>query len=148
MEQTEAATSSRDMAEGKCPYLAGRPPHGTYKLWPSSINVCYARPQDGKTYGHVSKETQEKSCFSGESIYCECTHYQSALTAALAAPEFGRAMNPAEEATTDETVRRVRKRRRKKHRRGREWAPLLRTIAFCITLLATVILVALVLTKK
>src|SRR5687767_6973010 len=44
--------------EQKCPYLAGRPPHGSYHLWPSGVNVCYARGADGRTYGHASKETQ------------------------------------------------------------------------------------------
>jgi hypothetical protein len=150
MEQTETAESgvvSRSMSDGKCPYLAGRPPHGTYKLWPSSINVCYGRLSEGKSYGPVSKNIQERQCFGGEGIYCECDDYQKALAISIAPPEFGRAMIPTEESSGEEPVKRVRKRRRKKHRKAYEWGPLLRTLVFCVTLIATLILVALVLTR-
>jgi hypothetical protein len=147
MESTETGVVSRSLADGKCPYLAGRPPHGTYKLWPSSINVCYGRPGDEKRYGHVGKDTQERQCFGGEGVYCECSHYQNALATSVAAPEFGRAVQPEEPVSTNDPMRRVKKRRRKKHRKSREWAPLLRTLVFCVTLIATVILVAMVLTR-
>src|SRR5712691_3814599 len=51
------------LPRAKCPYLAGRPPHGSHHLWPSGLNVCYARPREDKPYGGVSKETQAARCF-------------------------------------------------------------------------------------
>jgi hypothetical protein len=146
MEQTETVAAV-SLAEGKCPYLAGRPPHGTYKLWPSSINVCFGRPQDGKVYGHVSKETQERQCFGGEGLFCACSSYQHAQSHSITPPEFGRAMNPTDAAATEGPVRRVRKRRRKKHAQRREWMPTLRSIAFVVTLAATLVLVGMVLLR-
>jgi hypothetical protein len=146
MEQQELEVIA-EQADGKCPYLAGRPPHGTYKLWPSSINVCYGRPHGGKTYGHVSKETQGGRCFAGASAFCDCPDYQQALAVSLPAPEFGRAMKEDEELAPESPVRRVRKRRRKKHRRPVALSPLLGGLAFALLFVVTAVVVVQVLMK-
>src|SRR4051794_22337354 len=74
--------------EQKCPYLAGRPPHGSYHLWPSGINVCYARGSDDKPYGQAIKETQQSQCFCGPGVYERCGDYQTAQTRGVPLPVF------------------------------------------------------------
>src|SRR5438270_311669 len=74
--------------EQKCPYLAGRPPHGSYHLWPSGINVCYARKTGDKPYGHADKETQQSQCFCGAALYGRCADYQGAATRGVPLPVF------------------------------------------------------------
>jgi hypothetical protein len=146
MEQGESAVLA-SMADGKCPYLAGRPPHGTYKLWPSSINVCYGRPQGGKTYGQVSKETQERYCFAGEGTFCRCADYERALSASVAPPQFGRALTSEDPANKEGDMRRVRKRRRKKRHSHSQLGPVMRSVVFVVVLLATIATVAVVMMK-
>jgi hypothetical protein len=146
MEQEESAVVA-EYAGGKCPYLAGRPPHGTYKLWPSSINVCYARASEEKSYGHVGKETQGGRCFAGESAYCECSDYQRVITIGLAPPEFGQAIKEVAAVPDDSPVKRVRKRRRKKRRSSPAVAAIVRSFAFAALLVITVVVVIQVLTK-
>jgi hypothetical protein len=74
--------------EQKCPYLAGRPPHGSYHLWPSGINVCYARGTDDKPYGQAIKETQQSQCFCGATVYERCADYQAAQSRGVPLPIF------------------------------------------------------------
>lgn len=74
--------------EQKCPYLAGRPPHGSYHLWPSGVNVCYARGVDGRAYGHTGKETQHSQCFCGAEAYEGCDDFQRAQELGTALPVF------------------------------------------------------------
>jgi hypothetical protein len=146
MEQSET-TVIANLAEQKCPYLAGRPPHGTFKLWPSSINVCYGRRQEGKTYGHVSKETQEQRCFGGNEVYCRCPDYEQALAAALAPPKFGRALRPGEEDAGDAAVQRVRKTRRRRRRHTHGMRHVYPSLVFFIALCATLAVVTLLLLR-
>src|SRR5437762_1611060 len=70
----------------KCPYLAGRPPHGSHHLWPSGVNVCYARPREEKSYGQVSKETQAARCFCGTEPFEHCPDYERARAREIALP--------------------------------------------------------------
>src|SRR5436190_2090263 len=72
----------------RCPYLAGRPPHGCFHLWPSSINVCYARPREEKPYSTVSKETQAARCFGGTEPFEHCPDHKRARVREIALPAF------------------------------------------------------------
>jgi hypothetical protein len=72
----------------QCPYLAGRPPHGSHHQWPSGLNVCYGRPREQKPYGQVSKETQAARCFSGTQPFDCCPDYERAQAGGIALPMF------------------------------------------------------------
>jgi hypothetical protein len=144
MERSEIELTEQS-AEAKCPYLAGRPPHGTYKLCPSHLNVCYARAQGNKSYGQVSKETQTLICFGGGDVHRQCPDLQRAEAASVMPPKLGHTT----QVTTEETVRRVRKRRSKKRRWYRRIAlkPILTGLTFVTLLCATIFVVTLVMRK-
>jgi hypothetical protein len=104
----------------QCPYLAGRPPHGSHHQWPSGLNVCYARPREQKPYGHASKETQAARCFSGTEPFDRCPDYERAQAGGIALPVFdGQPTSPsgrADSRTSGNPVQRKRVKRR--HRRS------------------------------
>jgi hypothetical protein len=102
----------------KCSYLAGRPPHGSYHMWPSGVNVCYARPREEKPYGPVSKETQTSRCLCGSEVYEECADFASARERGLELPVFGGEGSDHARAEEERPRRRVR-RERHKRRHGR-----------------------------
>jgi hypothetical protein len=106
--------------EQKCPYLAGRPPHGSYHLWPSGVNVCYARGANEKTYGHASKETQHSRCFSGVEGYESCGDFQGAQARGIALPIF-EGTGPSAHRVGHETPNPGRRRERTKRRQRRSW---------------------------
>jgi hypothetical protein len=113
-----------DSAQQKCPYLAGRPPHGSYHLSPSGANVCFARASEEKPYGRVSKETQATRCFGGDG-YERCTDFASASERHLELPVFaGKAPSPGTNAEGEAPRRSVRRERlKRRHRRApsRKW---------------------------
>jgi hypothetical protein len=106
--------------EQKCPYLAGRPPHGSYHLWPSGVNVCHARGSDGRAYGHASKETQHSRCFRGAGIYEGCEDFERAQTLGVALPMF-EGTGPSAHRVGHEAPGKERRRERAKRRRRRSW---------------------------
>jgi hypothetical protein len=106
--------------QARCPYLAGRPPHGSYHMGPSGVNVCYARPREEKPYGGVSKETQAARCFCGTEPYERCPDYERAHAREIAFPVFTGSA-PAQPITAEERApqRRVRRERvKRRHRRS------------------------------
>lgn len=106
----------------KCPYLAGRPPYGTYHLWPSGVNVCYARAASEQPYGHVSKETQDQLCFRAAEVYERCADHARARARDQAPPTFGGAApRGAAEGAEVTGVRRERVRRRRRRSPVRRW---------------------------
>jgi hypothetical protein len=105
-------------ARPRCPYLAGRPPHGSYHLWPSRVNVCYARPREEKPYGYVDKETQAARCFCGKEPFERCPDYERARADAIALPIFdGRNPEQLPASGAGEAGRQVRRRRVKRRHR-------------------------------
>lgn len=111
----------------KCPYLAGRPPCGTFHLFPSGTNVCWADPSEEKPYRAISRSTQDAHCFAGPEGQRSCPRYQQAEAQSLPLPQFEpprpAALAP-EWALPRTTVlrRRGRGRRRKDERSARLWA--------------------------
>src|SRR5262249_40370310 len=102
----------------RCPYLSGRPPHGSFHLAPSGVNVCYAQPRQEKPYSHVSKETQAARCFGGTEPFERCPDYEHAHIQEIPLPIFER------HSTTRPAVagagalvhrRRVKRRHRRSH---------------------------------
>ena len=109
----------------KCPYLAGRPPHGSFHLWPSGVNVCYARPREEKPYGHVNKETQAARCFCGTEPFERCPDYERAGTNGIALPVFDghteAQPDPAEASAAGRPVQRKRVKRRHRSSPLQRW---------------------------
>jgi hypothetical protein len=109
----------------QCPYLAGRPPHGSHHQWPSGVNVCYARPREQKPYGHMSKETQAARCFSGTEPFDRCPDYERAQASGIALPMFdGRPIQRPSQGESRSPGNPVqRKRAKRRHRRSplRAW---------------------------
>ena len=103
----------------KCPYLAGRPPHGSHHMGPSAVNLCYARSSEEKPYGAVSKETQAARCFCGDTVYEHCPDFESARERKLEPPVFsGKTLDPEMNAEGEVLRRYVRRgRRKRRHRR-------------------------------
>ena|SRR5438105_2984523 len=143
MEQGEIEVNEQS-ATAKCPYLAGRPPHGTYKLCPSNLNVCYGRAQDSKRYSQVSKETQAQHCFGGDVNFGQCPDYQRAEATAIAPPDFGRVVTD----TMVGSVHRVRKRRKNGHRRRRISLKAILSALTCLVLLGAAIIVVVLVMRK
>jgi hypothetical protein len=118
-------TDQTDAPQRKCPYLAGRPPHGSYHLSPSGANVCFARASEEKPYGQASRETQATYCFGGGEVYERCTDFASARERHLELPVFtGKAPDPGTNAEGEAPRRPVRRERAKRrHRRApsRKW---------------------------
>jgi hypothetical protein len=114
-----------DAPQRKCPYLAGRPPHGSYRMEPSGANVCFARASEEKRYGRVSKEAQATRCFCGGEVYERCHDFASAREHHLELPMFaGKAPGPETNAEGEAPRRSVRRERAKRrHRRvpSRKW---------------------------
>jgi hypothetical protein len=104
----------------KCPFLAGRPPHGSHHMWPSGVNVCYARPREAKPYGPVSKETQTARCLCGSDAYEGCSDFASARERGLELPVFGGPASGRPARESEEAPRRGvrRERHRRRHRRS------------------------------
>jgi len=101
----------------KCPYLAGRPPHGSLHLWPSGINVCFAQANEEQPYGRVSKEVQAARCFRSDTVYGCCPDFESARERNLELPVFAvKAPNPGVNAAGEAPRRYVRRERLKKRR--------------------------------
>jgi hypothetical protein len=101
----------------KCPYLAGRPPHGSHHLWPSGVNVCYARGSDNKAYGPASKETQQRQCFGGGAVFERCADYERAQARGVALPMFDGSGPSSHRGGSAASTRQVRRERRKRRRR-------------------------------
>lgn len=102
----------------KCPYLAGRPPHGSHHTWPSGVNVCFARASEEKRYGRVSKETQATRCFCGSEVYRRCADFESARERNLELPIFdGKTPDEGTGANAEPLHRHVRRERMKRRRR-------------------------------
>lgn len=101
----------------KCPYLAGRPPHGSHHLEPSGVNVCYARTREAKPYSRVSQETQTTRCFRGGEVYERCADFESARERRLALPVFDGKIPAADASAGTEAPRREIRRERMKRRR-------------------------------
>jgi hypothetical protein len=110
----------RPAAIPKCPYLAGRPPHGTYHMWPSGVNVCHARSVGDEPFGHVSKDTQDSRCFCAAEVFEQCPDFQSARSRNISLPVFG-GSHPATAVPgrQAEPERRHRRERHKRQRRSR-----------------------------
>jgi hypothetical protein len=118
---TEALPPGQPLApERKCPFLAGRPPHGSYHLWPSGVNVCYARGAGEKSYGHASKETQERCCLAGAGVFESCSDYTQARAHEVPLPMFDGA-GPSQHRLGHEAPARRRQRERVKRRRHHNW---------------------------
>ncbi len=103
----------------KCPYLAGRPPHGTYHLRPSGSNVCFARLTGTEKYGPVSKETQDRRCFCTAQVYEHCPDFERARAQEIPVPSFGSPALQTHAAAAVPGVRRERVKSRRRHRRSR-----------------------------
>jgi hypothetical protein len=103
----------------KCPYLAGRPPHGTYHLRPSGSNVCFARSTGSEPYGPVSKETQDRRCFCTAMVYESCPDFERARAQEIPVPTFGSPAIQSPEAAVVPGGRRARVKSRHRHRRSR-----------------------------
>jgi hypothetical protein len=112
----EIATTS---LQHKCPYLAGRPPHGTYHLRPSGSNVCFARPTGTEQYGPVSKETQDQRCFCTDRVYETCPDFERARAQEIPVPTFGSPAMLHHATGSVPGVRHDRIKRRHRHRRSR-----------------------------
>lgn len=140
----DVVPSPEKSAEQKCPYLAGRPPHGSYHLWPSGVNVCYARGADGRAYGHASKETQQDHCFGGTGVYERCESFQRAHAGSIPLPMFDGAGpstargGPAAPTRHAERRRVKRRRRRSRLREWRESGAFSTCVCACWILLALV----------
>ena len=103
----------------KCPYLAGRPPHGSHHLWPSGVNVCYARPREEKPYSQVSKETQAARCFCGTEPFERCPDFERARAREIALPLFGGHAPERPGAAAESGAGQPLRRQRVKHRHRR-----------------------------
>jgi len=103
----------------KCPYLAGRPPHGSHHVWPSGVNVCYARPREEKPYGQVSKETQAARCFCGTEPFERCPDFERAHAREIALPVFAGHAPERPSAAAESGAGRQLRRKRVKHRHRR-----------------------------
>src|SRR5438067_989428 len=101
----------------KCPYLAGRPPHGTYHMWPSGVNVCYARTAGDEPFGGVGKDTQDGRCFCAAEVYEQCPDFEQARAQNIALPVFAGA-HPAT-AAPGGSIAPERRHRRERHKRRR-----------------------------
>jgi len=122
-EQTAAAAPPPLFSrQQKCPYLAGRPPHGSHHMGPSAVNLCYARSSEEKPYGAVSKETQATRCFCGDEVYGRCPDFESARVRELELPIFDGKVSGQKRDAEEETPRR-RERLKRRHRRSpvRRW---------------------------
>ncbi len=111
------------LPDQKCPYLAGRPPHGSYHLWPSGVNVCYARGEGEKPYGHMGKETQRSRCFCGPEVFEQCADYERAQTGGVALPVFD-GTGPSMDRVSAAPLRNARRERVKRRRQRsviKEW---------------------------
>jgi len=103
----------------KCPYLAGRPPHGSHHTWPSGVNVCFARLSEEKPYGRVSKETQATRCFCGDPVFERCADFERARERNLELPLFdGKAPDERSGADEESPRRHVRRERLKRRHRS------------------------------
>jgi hypothetical protein len=110
--------------EQKCPYLAGRPPHGSHHLWPSGVNVCYARGSGNKPYGPASKGTQQRQCFCGGEVFERCADYERAQAGGVTLPAFdgsGPSSNRGGSAAPTRHVRRERHKRRRRRSAVQKW---------------------------
>jgi hypothetical protein len=117
-----AAPGAEIPLDRKCPYLAGRPPHGSYHLCPSGANVCYARATGEKPYGRASKETQESRCFCGEQRFGCCPDYEQARARGVPLPIF-EASGPSStrSGAAVRTLRRHRVKQRRRRSALRRW---------------------------
>jgi hypothetical protein len=85
-------------------------------MWPSGLNVCYARPREEKSYGGVSKETQAARCFCGTEPFERCPDYERAREQKITLPVFDG--QPLEPPTAAERAPRRRERVKRRHRRS------------------------------